>query len=148
MSDRPPDTVVLSPAYWCEHSSQLARLLAAPSGPPPRIPDPGGQGTPGNELAVHDPAYWGQHPQELHNALLRSIEPEGRPNKGHGGVGAAPSGQERLTFTVEEAATMLGISRAFAYEAVGRGEIPHIRIGRRILVPRSALDRLLSGEAT
>lgn len=29
---------------------------------------------------------------------------------------------------------MLGISRAFAYEAVKRGVIPHARIGRRILV--------------
>ena len=49
---------------------------------------------------------------------------------------------ERLTYTVEEAAAMLGISRAFAYEAVHRGEISHLRIGRR-LIPRSALTRLL-----
>ncbi|MDA8288848.1 MAG: helix-turn-helix domain-containing protein [Actinomycetota bacterium] len=40
---------------------------------------------------------------------------------------------------------MLGISRAFAYEAVRRGEIPSIRIGRRVLVPRVALDRLVNG---
>ncbi|MHB8448847.1 MAG: helix-turn-helix domain-containing protein [Mycobacteriales bacterium] len=33
------------------------------------------------------------------------------------------------------------MSRAFAYEAVNRGEIPHIRIGKRILIPRSARDR-------
>jgi excisionase family DNA binding protein len=39
----------------------------------------------------------------------------------------------------------LGISRAFAYEAVRRGEIPSIRIGRRVLVPRVALDRLVNG---
>jgi excisionase family DNA binding protein len=51
---------------------------------------------------------------------------------------------ERLTLTVEEAATLLGISRAFAYEAVGRGEIPSIRIGRRILVPKAALQRFLA----
>jgi excisionase family DNA binding protein len=51
----------------------------------------------------------------------------------------------RLTLTVEEAAKALGISRAFAYEAVQRGEIPHIRIGRRILVPKAQLDRLLAG---
>jgi excisionase family DNA binding protein len=47
-----------------------------------------------------------------------------------------------LTLTVEEAAAALGISRA-AYEDARRGEIPNIRIGRRILVPRSALQRLL-----
>jgi excisionase family DNA binding protein len=49
----------------------------------------------------------------------------------------------RLTMSVEEAATVLGISRTFAYEAVARGEIPCIRIGRRILVPRFTLNRLL-----
>ena len=50
---------------------------------------------------------------------------------------------ERLTYCVEEAATVLGISRAFAYEAVQREDIPHLRIGRRILIPRSALQRLV-----
>jgi excisionase family DNA binding protein len=52
---------------------------------------------------------------------------------------------ERLMYSVEEAADLLGISRAGAYEAVQRGEIPHLRIGRRILVPRSALHRLVEG---
>jgi excisionase family DNA binding protein len=51
---------------------------------------------------------------------------------------------ERLTYSVEEAAAVLGISRAFAYEAVQRGDIPHLRIGRRILIPRSALQRLVN----
>ncbi|MHB1486639.1 MAG: helix-turn-helix domain-containing protein [Acidimicrobiales bacterium] len=53
--------------------------------------------------------------------------------------------QQRLTMTVEEAATALGISRATAYEAVSRGEIPAIRIGRRILIPKVALEKLLEG---
>ncbi len=43
---------------------------------------------------------------------------------------------QRLTMTVEEAAVVLGISRASAYGAVSRGEIPCIRIGRRILIPQ------------
>ena len=50
----------------------------------------------------------------------------------------------RLTLTVPEAARLLGISRNLAYEAVRRGEIPCIRIGRRFLVPRVALERLLN----
>jgi excisionase family DNA binding protein len=50
----------------------------------------------------------------------------------------------RLTVTVSEAAEMLGISRALAYEAVRRGDIPHIRIGRRVVVPTVALTRLLA----
>jgi excisionase family DNA binding protein len=50
---------------------------------------------------------------------------------------------QRLTLTVEEAAQTLGISRAFAYECVDRGDIPCIRIGRRILIPKIALEKLL-----
>jgi excisionase family DNA binding protein len=51
---------------------------------------------------------------------------------------------------VEEVALLQDISRSFAYEAVGRGEIPHVRIGRRILVPKSALTALTAsaGEAS
>jgi excisionase family DNA binding protein len=53
---------------------------------------------------------------------------------------------ESDVLTVEEAAKRLGIGRNTAYEAVRRGEIPSIRVGRRLLVPRRALDKLLSGE--
>ena len=51
--------------------------------------------------------------------------------------------EERLTYTLTEAARRLGISRALAYEAANRGELPVCRIGRRLLVPRAALLRLL-----
>jgi excisionase family DNA binding protein len=51
----------------------------------------------------------------------------------------------RLTVTVVEAATLLGISRTLAYELVARGELPHLRLSRRILIPRRALDELLDG---
>lgn len=49
----------------------------------------------------------------------------------------------RLTLTVEEAAQLLGISRALGYELVARGELPSIRLGRRIVVPGCALEALL-----
>jgi excisionase family DNA binding protein len=45
--------------------------------------------------------------------------------------------------TVAEAGELLGISRAFAYELVARGELPVIRLGRRRLVPRRALLALI-----
>jgi len=48
-----------------------------------------------------------------------------------------------LTYTLTEAAQRLGISRWLAYEAAHRGELPVCRIGRRMLVPRAALLRLL-----
>jgi excisionase family DNA binding protein len=52
----------------------------------------------------------------------------------------------RRTYTVEEAAKLLGIGRNAAYEACSREEIVTIKIGKRILVPKAALDRLLDGE--
>ena len=50
---------------------------------------------------------------------------------------------DREVLTVEEAAELLRIGRGTAYEAVRLGEIPSIRIGRRVLVPRRPLMRLL-----
>ena len=55
-----------------------------------------------------------------------------------------PDVEERLTVTVEEAARMLGISRNSAFEAARRGDIPTLRIGRRLLVPKVALQALLN----
>ena len=52
---------------------------------------------------------------------------------------------ECLTVSVEEAGRILGYSRNTAYEAVRRGEIPTIRFGRKIRVPKAALQRLLDG---
>lgn len=49
------------------------------------------------------------------------------------------------TYTVDEFAQKLGVGRNTAYEAAHRGEIPTIRIGKRILVPRAAGDRMLEG---
>ncbi len=50
---------------------------------------------------------------------------------------------ERKTISVREAACLLGISRGLAYQAVRRGEIPVLRIGRRFLIHRHHLEKLL-----
>ena len=50
---------------------------------------------------------------------------------------------ERLTMTLEEAAKALGIGRNQGYAAAQRGEIPVIKIGKRLLVPIEALNRML-----
>jgi len=50
----------------------------------------------------------------------------------------------RLTYTVEEAAKALGISRGLAYEMVREGRLPALRLGqRRLIIPRAALEGLL-----
>lgn len=54
---------------------------------------------------------------------------------------------ERLVYRVEEVAELLGVSRSTAYDAVRRGELPAVRLGRRLLVPRARLEKLLGCEA-
>jgi excisionase family DNA binding protein len=50
----------------------------------------------------------------------------------------------RRVWSVEEAAQLLGVSRAHAYELVARNELPHLRLGRRIVVPKHVIDELLA----
>jgi len=55
---------------------------------------------------------------------------------------------DRLTYTIPQAGLLLGIGRNQAYEAAKRGDIPTITIGKRLLVPKAALERMLaSGNA-
>ncbi|MDP9236715.1 MAG: helix-turn-helix domain-containing protein [Chloroflexota bacterium] len=51
------------------------------------------------------------------------------------------------TLTIEECALVLRLSRGSAYEAARTGQIPTIRIGRRLLVPRAKLMQMLGEEA-
>jgi len=51
----------------------------------------------------------------------------------------------RLTYSVEEVAEVLGLSRSKTYELVARGEIPAVPLaGRRKLIARATVDRLLN----
>ena len=53
--------------------------------------------------------------------------------------------QKPKTQTIDEAASELGIGRNQAYAAAKRGEIPTIKIGKRILVLREPFQRMLEG---
>ncbi len=53
-------------------------------------------------------------------------------------------GDERWTLSVPETAKVLGIGRNLCYDRVKTGEIPAIRIGRRLVIPRAALEKLLA----
>ena len=55
------------------------------------------------------------------------------------------------TLTADEALIIVGkgkISRGAWYAAINRNEVPHLRIGRRILIPRRALMTWLEGVGT
>jgi excisionase family DNA binding protein len=58
-----------------------------------------------------------------------------------------PDSATEPTVTVERAGALLGISRGSAYAAAAAGDIPTIRVGRRLLVPTAALRRLLGLDA-
>jgi excisionase family DNA binding protein len=55
-----------------------------------------------------------------------------------------PTPEQQPTMSVEEAAQALGIGRSACYECVRRGEVPSIRLGRRLRVPTAALRLLLA----
>ena len=61
-----------------------------------------------------------------------------------GSLVALPRPEQRPTLNVwPETGQILGLSRQATYNAVERGEIPTIRVGRRILVPTASLRRML-----
>jgi excisionase family DNA binding protein len=60
---------------------------------------------------------------------------------------AAPIDTARLTYTVDEVARLLNLSRGVTYQYVRDGVIPAERIGRRWLVPRKRLHAWLDGGA-
>jgi excisionase family DNA binding protein len=81
----------------------------------------------------------------------------GRPTKAPGGqvitdASREPTGDNNrpvrrpleneihLLLRVDEAARLLGIGTTLAYELVGRGVLPHVRLGRAVRVPRAALE--------
>lgn len=50
---------------------------------------------------------------------------------------------ERLVYDVPEAGRMLGLTRNASYDAARRGDIPTIRFGKLIRVPKAAFERML-----
>ncbi len=71
------------------------------------------------------------------------------PSDAHSSGHYRPEGgrmSTKLTYTVTEAADLLGISRSSAYQCVRRGEIPSLTLGRRVVIPRRALEALLAIE--
>jgi excisionase family DNA binding protein len=140
VTNPPAEVTVTAADYWAAHTPELMQFLSAADGND-TIPDPLGRPPdPENFAVVVAPKRWEPYLRELEEALAASAA--AAPSAGAAAGAVAPQA-DRLVLTVEEAATLLGISRAFAYEAVNRGEIPSIRIGRRILVPKAALQRLL-----
>ncbi len=56
----------------------------------------------------------------------------------------AKTNKESVVMTVPEAGAKLGLGRNASYEAAARGDIPTIKLGKLLKVPRAAFDRMLS----
>ncbi len=55
--------------------------------------------------------------------------------------------EQRIVLTVEEAAHRLGIGRSLAWRLVQKGEIPSVRLGRLVRVPRTELESWLKSQS-
>jgi excisionase family DNA binding protein len=55
--------------------------------------------------------------------------------------------KHRLPDSMEETSGLLGISRSLGYKLPAQGRLPTVRLGRRVVVPRAALERLLAGDS-
>jgi len=51
---------------------------------------------------------------------------------------------EKLTLSVMECAKILGIGRNLCYTLCKKGQIPVLKCGRRLVIPRAALEKLLT----
>ncbi|MFW6175160.1 MAG: helix-turn-helix domain-containing protein [Chloroflexota bacterium] len=54
--------------------------------------------------------------------------------------------EEKLVYSPAEAQRLLGLGRTTVYERIRDGSLPAVRIGRRLMIPREALLRMLSPE--
>jgi excisionase family DNA binding protein len=73
----------------------------------------------------------------------RERRQQDRPQRQSGSI-LGPQWDGFDSFSVEQVASILGLSRWAAYQAVGRGEIPTVKIGGRLICPRHAVEKLLS----
>lgn len=54
---------------------------------------------------------------------------------------------DTLLLGVADAAKLLGISKGLAYDLIAEGRLPHVRLGRRVLVPRQGLEDWIARES-
>lgn len=52
-------------------------------------------------------------------------------------------GPRRMTYSVDEAAAILGVSKSKIYESVRSGELRGVHVGRRVVIPCDTLEELL-----
>jgi excisionase family DNA binding protein len=64
-----------------------------------------------------------------------------RPKRAH----VRPTGEKPVLLSVRDAARLLGVGESTLWRSASRGEILKVRVGRRVLIPRSEIDRIAAG---
>jgi excisionase family DNA binding protein len=59
-------------------------------------------------------------------------------------MASSKADQAKRPYTAREVMTLLGVNLNLVYEMANRNELPVIKVGKRKLFPRSAIDRLLA----
>ncbi len=90
--------------------------------------------------AIHTHGYAEPAPTTTRTVSSAAIELSTRNHE-------TAAASERLTFTITEAARALGVSRTLAYELARTGQLRTVKLGRRLVVPRSAISELLAPTA-
>lgn len=53
---------------------------------------------------------------------------------------------EKLVYSIQEAANLLGISRSYAYELVRNGTIPALELGKKRVIPKEKFVAWINGK--
>lgn len=53
---------------------------------------------------------------------------------------------EKLVYSIQEAADLLGISRSYAYELARNGTIPVLQLGKKRVIPKEKFNQWVNGE--
>ena len=53
---------------------------------------------------------------------------------------------EKLVYSIQEAADLLGISKSYAYELVRKGTIPVLKLGRKRVIPKEKFNQWINGK--
>jgi excisionase family DNA binding protein len=62
-------------------------------------------------------------------------------------TGVPPGGEGRLVLSIPEAYQALGIGETTLRQLIASGQLPVLRLGRRVLIPISAIEALVSQAA-
>jgi excisionase family DNA binding protein len=91
--------------------------------------------------------HWMKAESSAAQGVLDRDAAQTMPTADSAGVLSAALPANRLAYRVSDVMDALGIGRNLVYDLINSGQLKHVKAGRATLVPRSALEKFLAGEA-